>query len=96
VSYITLNVCCVTLRDMCSKRRLKGTMKRVAALPTAAWEYCEFELFGIPDQDRDRVFLGWVREGWELVGVHAKGKGQRKPLPVAIMRRELMPATVAI
>lgn len=85
----------MTLRVAAGKRTLIAMMKRLSALPTAAWEYCEFELFGIPDQERDRVFLGWVRDGWELVGVHAKGKGQRKPLPVAIMRRELMPAAVA-
>ncbi len=49
------------------------------------WEYKEFEM---PTEDRDRVFLSWLREGGELVGVHSKGKGQRKPLPVAIVRRE--------
>jgi hypothetical protein len=64
-------------------------MKHMLDLPVADWEYREFD---IPDQDRDRVFLGWLREGWELVGVHPKGKGQRKPLPVAIMRRELVAA----
>jgi len=62
-------------------------MKHTAPKGTA-WEYTEFELAGIPNEDRARVFLGWLREGWELVGVHPKGKGQRKPLPVAIMRRE--------
>ncbi len=52
----------------------------------ATWEYREFDM---PTEDRDLVFLSWLREGWELVGVHPKGKGQRKPLPVAIVRREL-------
>jgi hypothetical protein len=50
------------------------------------WEYREFE---VPAEDRDRVFLDWVREGWELIGFHSKGKRHRKPLPVAILRREL-------
>jgi hypothetical protein len=50
------------------------------------WEYAEFDM---PTEDQDRVFLGWLREGWELVGVHPKGKGQRKPMPVAIVRREM-------
>lgn len=68
-------------------------MRHMVDLPIAAWEYREFD---IPDEDRDRTFLGWLREGWELVGVHPKGKGQRKPLPVAIMRRELVqPAPIA-
>lgn len=52
------------------------------------WEYRECDIAGIGAEDRDRVFLGWLREGWEFVGVHSKGKGQRKPLPVAILRRE--------
>ena len=56
--------------------------------PPIAWEYTEFELFTVPMEERDKLFLGWLREGWELVGVHPKGKGQRKPLPVAILRRE--------
>ena len=56
--------------------------------PPVAWEYTEFELFTVPMEERDKLFLGWLREGWELVGVHPKGKGQRKPLPVAILRRE--------
>jgi len=56
--------------------------------PLSSWEYTEFELFTVPTEDRDQLFLGWLREGWELVGVHPKGKGQRKPLPVAILRRE--------
>jgi len=62
-------------------------MRQVVDLPVADWEYAEFD---IPDKDLERAFLGWLREGWELVGVHPKGKGQRKPLPVAIMRRELV------
>ncbi|MBV9121380.1 MAG: hypothetical protein JOZ39_11790 [Chloroflexi bacterium] len=57
-------------------------------LRLSPWEYTEYELFAIPAEDRDMVFLNWLREGWELVGVHHKGKGQRKPLPVAILRRE--------
>jgi len=65
-------------------------MRRLAPLPVTSWEYREYELFDISEQDRDRLFLGWLREGWELVGVHPKGKGQRKPLPVAILRRELL------
>ena len=56
--------------------------------PPIAWEYTEFELFAVPMEERDKLFLGWLRDGWELVGVHPKGKGQRKPLPVAILRRE--------
>ncbi len=56
-------------------------------LRTPNWEYREFDM---PTEDQDRVFLGWLREGWELVGVHPKGKGQRKPLPVAIVRREVV------
>ena len=64
-----------------------GSMQKTNRAQTA-WEYTEFELFMIPTEDRDKVFLGWLREGWELVGVHPKGKGQRKPLPVAILRRE--------
>jgi hypothetical protein len=64
----------------------------IADRPPIAWEYTEFELFTVPMEDRDKLFLGWLREGWELVGVHPKGKGQRKPLPVAILRRE-RPAT---
>ena len=63
-------------------------MKALVSLPVINWEYREFDM---PTEDRDRVFLGWLREGWELVGVHPKGKGQRKPLPVAIVRRELFP-----
>jgi hypothetical protein len=62
-------------------------MRHTLDLPVTDWEYAEFD---IPDEDCERVFLNWLREGWELVGVHPKGKGQRKPLPVAIMRRELV------
>ena len=54
----------------------------------ATWEYREFDM---PTENEDRVFLDWLREGWEVVGVHPKGKGQRKPMPVAIVRRELEP-----
>ncbi|HVA24089.1 MAG TPA: hypothetical protein VMW62_06810 [Chloroflexota bacterium] len=63
-------------------------MKTSKGLPVANWEYREFD---IPTEDRERVFLGWLREGWELIGIHPKGKGQRKALPVAIVRRELAP-----
>jgi len=63
-------------------------MKTSMELPAAKWEYREFDM---PTEDRDRVFLGWLREGWEFIGVHPKGKGQRRPLPVAIVRRELLP-----
>jgi len=70
-------------------------MRRLAPLPVTSWEYREYELFDISEQDRDRLFLGWLREGWELVGVHPKGKGQRKPLPVAILRRELLESATA-
>jgi hypothetical protein len=52
---------------------------------TAVWEYREFD---IPEVDREKALLSWMREGWELIGLHPKGKGQRKPIPVAIMRRE--------
>lgn len=62
-------------------------MKMGVAAPAANWEYREFDM---PTEDSDRVFLDWLREGWEMVGVHSKGKGQRKPLPVAILRRELL------
>ena len=62
-------------------------MRTPFQLPEANWEYREFDM---PTEDKDRVFLGWLREGWELVGVHPKGKGQRKPMPVAIVRRELV------
>jgi len=55
-------------------------------LPLINWEYCEFEL---PHQNADYAFLDWVREGWELIGIHKKGKGLRKPLPMALMRRAL-------
>lgn len=48
-------------------------------------EYAEFE---IPPIGADIALLNWMREGWDLVGVHNKGKGQRKPAPVAIMRRD--------
>jgi len=67
-------------------------MRGVTPPRSTDWEYCEYELWDIPVAERDRVFLNWLREGWELVGVHPKGKGQRKPLPVAILRRELLPA----
>ena len=62
-------------------------MARRARQMETVWEYREFDL---PDSDLERAFLSWLREGWELVGIHPKGKGQRKPLPVAIMRRELV------
>jgi hypothetical protein len=63
-------------------------MEKPARLPVLNWEYREFDM---PTEDVDRAFLNWLREGWELVGIHPKGKGQRKPLPVAIVRRELLP-----
>lgn len=56
-----------------------------AARPRTVPEYAEFE---IPAVGGDIELLNWMRAGWDLVGVHNKGKGQRKPLPVAIMRRE--------
>ena len=68
-------------------------MEETVQVRVSGWEYREFD---IPGEDRDVVFLNWLREGWELVGVHPKGKGQRKPLPVAIMRREVVePVRVA-
>ena len=62
-------------------------METARQWPATTWEYREFEM---PTEDPERVFLGWLREGWELIGIHPKGKGQRKPLPVAIVRRELL------
>jgi len=76
----------MTLRACLYRAYAANVMKTAPSLPTIDWEYIEFDM---PTEDQDRVFLGWIREGWELVGVHPKGKGQRKPLPVAIMRREI-------
>ena len=57
----------------------------MAELPLIHWDYREFEL---PAHNAEYAFLDWVREGWELIGIHPKGKGLRKPLPMALMRRE--------
>lgn len=52
-------------------------------VPPIAWEY---ETFPIPETGGDRAFLGWVRDGWELVGIHRQA--WPRPPVVAILRRE--------
>ena len=60
--------------------------KRRTPLETGprTWEY---ETFPIPETGGDRAFLGWVRQGWELVGIHRQS-WPRRPV-VAILRREV-------
>jgi|GEM_PF-3586658 hypothetical protein len=56
-----------------------------SATPAVAWEYQEFR---IPEDDHVPAFLGWLREGWEFVGIHLKTNTVQREVPVAIMRRE--------
>ena len=58
------------------------TGRQQLASTIRVWEYCELQVQHLPKDAID----GWVRDGWELVGMHQKRRGRATAL-VAIMRR---------